>query len=85
MITMIPKSDFKGYHKEDDHGFFKEITDESLPPIIHFENKIMRARDYRDLALETGSSRMGSVTELLTARGYVLIRQGEDSLAIRLE
>ena len=80
----ILQVDIEGYEYILLEGFFKEIADESLPPIIHFEHKTMMHWDKKRPLEGEDSSRLGSVTELLTGRGYVLINVGEDYLAIRI-
>jgi len=80
-IAML-QVDIEGYEYILLEGFFKEIPDESLPPIIHFEHKVMKVQDEK-YPLEGNSSRLESVTDILLARGYVLHDQGEDYLAIK--
>ena len=80
-IAML-QIDIEGYEYILFEGFFKEIPDESLPPIIHFEQKVMKEQDQKN-PLKGGSSRLGSVTDMLSTRGYVIHDEGEDYLAIR--
>lgn len=80
-IAML-QIDIEGYEYVLIEGFMKEVTDASLPPIIHFEHKVMRKLDMK--AHSNITSRLDGVMDLLTGRGYVLYDEGEDYLAVRL-
>ena len=56
----------------------------SLPPVIHFENKVMLDQDMKH-PLVNRTSRLDQVKELLGSRGYNLYEEGEDTLAIKLK
>eukprot|EP00584_Thalassiosira_punctigera_P017870 CAMPEP_0172560970 /NCGR_PEP_ID=MMETSP1067-20121228/90991_1 /TAXON_ID=265564 ORGANISM="Thalassiosira punctigera, Strain Tpunct2005C2" /NCGR_SAMPLE_ID=MMETSP1067 /ASSEMBLY_ACC=CAM_ASM_000444 /LENGTH=295 /DNA_ID=CAMNT_0013350901 /DNA_START=99 /DNA_END=986 /DNA_ORIENTATION=+ len=74
--------DIEGYEYVLIDGFLKEVPDESLPPIIHFEHKVMRDQDKQNHL--NISSRLEVVSSMLTERGYTFHDEGEDYLAIRL-
>ena len=81
-IAML-QIDIEGYEYILLQGFMKEVSDGSLPPIIHFEHKVMKELDAKEYMNIT--SRMDGVIDLLTGRGYVLYDEGEDYLAVRLQ
>mmetsp|Transcript_39020 Transcript_39020/g.82053 ORF Transcript_39020/g.82053 Transcript_39020/m.82053 type:complete len:398 (+) Transcript_39020:123-1316(+) len=75
--------DIEGYEYILFDGFLKEVQGQSLPPIIHYEHKVMKEHD-EQTPLNI-SSRLELVSSMLTKRGYVLHDEGEDYLAIRLD
>lgn len=80
----ILQIDIEGYEYALLEGFFNEMSDHSLlPPIIHFEHKVMRNEDTQN-PLNGTKSRMEIVQELLENEGYILKDESEDYLAIRL-
>mmetsp|Transcript_21014 Transcript_21014/g.32043 ORF Transcript_21014/g.32043 Transcript_21014/m.32043 type:complete len:397 (+) Transcript_21014:69-1259(+) len=81
-IAML-QIDIEGYEYILLDGMFKEIPDESLPPVIHFEHKVMK---YQDMThpLVNRTSRVDHTKELLSSRGYHFYDEGEDYLALRL-
>ena len=86
-IAML-QIDIEGYEYILLQGFFQEIPTEFLPPIIHFEHKVMKEMDDKyplnnNNNNNNNSSRLQVVTDLLTTKGYVLYDEGEDYLAIR--
>lgn len=80
-IAML-QIDVEGYEYILLDGFLSEVQDISLPPVVHFEHKVMKDQD-RTNPLD-GKSRLNGTIELLQSRGYILYDEGEDFLAIRL-
>lgn len=54
-----------------------------LPPVIHFENKVMKNLD-RKKPLESGENRLQMAFDSLTKVGYQIYEEGEDTLAFLL-
>lgn len=83
-IAML-QIDIEGYEYILLDGMFKEIPDESLPPVIHFEHKVMQDQDMTH-PLVNRTSRVDHTKELLSSRGYHFYDEGEgeDYLALRL-
>jgi len=81
-IAML-QIDIEGYEYILLDGMFKEIPDESLPPVIHFEHKVMKDQDMTH-PLVNRTSRVDHTKELLSSRGYHFYDEGEDYLALRL-
>jgi len=79
----ILQIDIEGYEYVLFNHFLKEIPEENLPPIIHFEHKVMKEQD-KLKPLEDNESRLGTVTSMLHNKGYKLHDQGEDYLAVRV-
>ena len=75
--------DIEGYEYILLDGLFKEIPDESLPPVIHFKHKVMKDQDMVH-PLVNRTSRVDHTKELLSSRGYHFYDEGEDYLALRL-
>ena len=82
-IAML-QIDIEGYEYILLDGLFKETPHKSLPPVIHFEHKVMKEQDERH-PLVNRTSRLDSTKELLRSRGYQFYDEGEDYLALRLE
>jgi hypothetical protein len=59
-------------------GLVKELK--PLPPVIHFEHKVMKELD-RKQPLASGENRMNITVDALTEAGYQLYEEGEDTLA----
>eukprot|EP00980_Cylindrotheca_fusiformis_P011670 scaffold2756_cov105-Cylindrotheca_fusiformis.AAC.1 len=60
------------------------LTDlKPLPPVIHFENKVMKAAD-RKTPLENGEKRLEIAISALEDAGYVVYEEGEDSFGFYL-
>jgi hypothetical protein len=76
--------DIEGYEYILLDGMIKEIPDKSLPPVIHFEHKVMKDQDERH-PLVNRTSRMDQVKELLGFRGYQFYDEGEDYLALKMQ
>lgn len=81
-IAML-QIDIEGYEYILLDGMIKEIPDRSLPPVIHFEHKVMKDQDARH-PLVNRTSRMDQVKEMLGSRGYHFYDEGEDYLALKL-
>ncbi|CAJ1942152.1 unnamed protein product [Cylindrotheca closterium] len=64
-------------------GLVKELNDNPLPPIIHFENKVMKELDQKS-PLSTGGKRIQKALETLSNAGYQVYEEGEDTLACLL-
>jgi hypothetical protein len=79
-IVML-QIDIEGYEYILLEGIVKEIPDKFLPPVIHFETKVMIGQD--STFPINGTSRMARVEQLLGSKGYVLYDEGDDCLAIR--
>jgi hypothetical protein len=79
-IAML-QIDIEGYEYILLEGIVKEIPDKSLPPVIHFEKKVMIDQDSKFPINRT--SRMARVEQLLGSKGYVLYDEGADCLALR--
>ena len=82
-IAML-QIDIEGYEYILLDGVFKEVPDNSLPPVIHFEHKVMFDQDKRH-PLVNRTSRLDHTMELMRSKGYHLYDEGEDYLAIRLQ
>lgn len=67
--------DIEGYEHRLFEGFLEELPEQKLPCIIHFEHKVMKKQDQTLLKM---------VEELMASKGYALIDEGEDYLAVRL-
>lgn len=74
--------DIEGYEYVLLDGFLKELPVEKLPPIIHFEHKVMKYQD-KTYPLNDGTNRLNTAKTLLINSGYVLHDEGEDYLAVR--
>ena len=77
--------DVEGY----EHILLPGLLDELKikPPILHYEDKVMKAKDRKD-NFEEGApgSRIGNLTLALKKHGYhALVGQGEDMLALRFD
>lgn len=71
-IAML-QIDIEGYEYAFFGGFLKEMEDTHLPPIIHFEHKVMK------------SPQLATLEKLLKSKGYVLYKENnEDTFALRL-
>ena len=81
-IAML-QIDIEGYEYILFEGFLKESGEHSLPPVIHFEHKVMKDQDKTN-PLVNKTSRLDSVSELLHSRGYSFYDEGEDYLAIKV-
>ncbi|KAL7530952.1 hypothetical protein ACHAXR_003769, partial [Thalassiosira sp. AJA248-18] len=81
-IAML-QIDIEGYEYILLDGIFRELPVESLPPVIHFEHKVMIDQDTKH-PLVNRTSRMDHVKELLGSRGYHFYDEGEDYLALKL-
>jgi hypothetical protein len=81
-IAML-QIDIEGYEYILLDGLFNEMPNKFLPPVIHFEHKVMIDQD-RKHPLINRTSRMDHVTKLLDSKGYQLYDQGEDYLALKL-
>uniref|UniRef100_A0A7S1Z3L5 Methyltransferase FkbM domain-containing protein n=1 Tax=Ditylum brightwellii TaxID=49249 RepID=A0A7S1Z3L5_9STRA len=73
-IAML-QIDVEGYEHMLLEGFMKELPDDKLPYIIHFEHKVMK--QYLKKQLE-------GLKDAMEDKGYILYDQGEDYLAIKL-
>jgi len=82
-IAML-QIDIEGYEYILLDGMLKEMPDESLPPVIHFEKKVMHHQDKMH-PLRNRTSRLDHTKELLSSRGYHLFDEAEDYLALRLD
>eukprot|EP00544_Gedaniella_sp_CCMP2646_P013105 CAMPEP_0202500128 /NCGR_PEP_ID=MMETSP1361-20130828/32038_1 /ASSEMBLY_ACC=CAM_ASM_000849 /TAXON_ID=210615 /ORGANISM="Staurosira complex sp., Strain CCMP2646" /LENGTH=361 /DNA_ID=CAMNT_0049132493 /DNA_START=29 /DNA_END=1114 /DNA_ORIENTATION=- len=76
-IAML-QLDVEGYEYEIISGLLDDLDDHSLPPVIHFENKVMREQDIK----KNGTTALDANT-FLRSRGYILYDRGEDTLALR--
>ena len=76
--------DIEGYEYILLDGMFKEMPDSSLPPVIHFEHKVMKDQDEKH-PLVNQTSRLDQTKDLLSSRGYYWYDEGEDYLALRLD
>jgi hypothetical protein len=82
-IAML-QIDIEGYEYILLDGVFREIPDNYLPPVIHFEHKVMFDMDKKH-PLVNRTSRLHHVMELMMSKGYQLYDENEDDyLAIRL-
>ena len=80
-IAML-QIDIEGYEYLLFEGFFGETPDHLLPPVIHFEQKVMK---YQDGRFPMGNmSRLDSAISSMRSKGYVLYDEGEDYLAIHV-
>ena len=59
-------------------GLVKDLN--PLPPIIHFENKVMKSLG-RKKPLPNGEKRLDIAIKALEDVGYTVYEEGEDSLA----
>ncbi|KAL7461558.1 hypothetical protein ACHAXS_001978 [Conticribra weissflogii] len=77
--------DIEGYESVLLPNFLRDVGEMSaLPPVIHFEQKVLLELDRKKHSIDGGDpTRLGTVTEALTAKGYVLYDDGEDILALR--
>jgi len=75
--------DIEGYEYILLEGFMKELPDHLLPPVIHFERKVMVAQD-EIYPLQEGKKRLKIAEDLMKSKGYALHHEGEDLLAIRV-
>jgi len=82
-IAML-QIDIEGYEYILLDGMLKEMPDSSLPPVIHFEHKVMIDQDEKH-PLVNRTSRIDHTKGLLSSRGYYLYDEGEDYLALRLD
>lgn len=72
----ILQIDIEGYEYRVFEGLFLgELPEYSLPPVIHFEHKVMKEQD---------EARLTMVKKLIQSKGYELHQQGEDYLAVRM-
>jgi len=83
--VVILQVDIEGYEFILVPNFLQDVGENSaLPLVIHFETKVLLELDRTQPSAHGGNkSRLGTVTEALTAKGYVLYDDGEDMLAIR--
>mmetsp|Transcript_29337 Transcript_29337/g.32932 ORF Transcript_29337/g.32932 Transcript_29337/m.32932 type:complete len:442 (+) Transcript_29337:57-1382(+) len=65
-------------------GLIQEMPDHLLPLVIHYEHKVMKARDITANSMIENFSRYNHTKSMLQSRGYVLHNQGEDYLALRV-
>lgn len=79
----IVQIDIEGYEYILLEGFMKELPDHLLPPIIHFEHKVMKHQD-NEYPLEEGKKRLKIAEDVMKGKGYTLHNEGEDFLAIRV-
>jgi len=84
MVAALGEIDIEGYEYILLDGMIMEMPDESLPPVIHFEHKVMIEQD-RKQPLINRTSRMDHVIELLGSLGYHFYDEGEDYLALKLQ
>lgn len=82
-IAML-QIDIEGYEYILLDGMFKEMPDKSLPPVVHFEHKVMIDQDKRH-PLVNRTSRMDHTKKMLSDKGYHFYEEGEDYLALRLD
>jgi len=69
--------DIEGYEHVLIPGLLQELS--FLPPVIHYEEKVMAASDEK-----YNSTRVQTVQSVLREYGYILFPQGEDVLALRV-
>ena len=79
----ILQIDIEGYEYILFEGLLKEIPEDRLPPIIHFEQKVMIDQDKKHPLKEGSNTQMEMATKLMEDKGYLFIDEGEDILAIR--
>jgi len=79
----ILQIDIEGYEYILLEGLLKEVPDDRLPPIIHFEQKVMIRLDKMHPLEEGSNTRLEMAKNLLEEKGYVFIEEKEDILAIR--
>jgi hypothetical protein len=77
-IAML-QIDVEGYEHVIIPSLFDELPESALPPVIHFEHKVMRAKDELN-----GTKRAIEINKLLRLHGYILFDEGDDMLAIRV-
>ena len=70
-------------------GLLEETPEQLLPPVIHYEHKVMKARDTNTNTGGTNYkianfSRYNHTKSMLQSKGYALHDQGEDYLAVRV-
>ena len=81
----ILQIDIEGYEYILLEGFLKSTqSSRELPPIIHFEHKVMKHQDIK-FPLVDSKSRLGVVKDLLLSNGYKLHDEGEDYLAVKVD
>ena len=73
--------DIEGYEYILLEGFMKELPDHLLPPIIHFERKVMEYQD-NVYPLEEGKKRLKMSEDVMKSKGYALHLEGGDFLEI---
>ena len=77
----ILQLDVEGYEYMILNNLLNEL--EVLPPVLHFEHKVMVEKDRLD---NNATNRMGSVMQALQKHGYnVIADQGEDYLALLID
>lgn len=83
-IAMV-QIDIEGYEAVFLPNFLRDIRDSSmLPPIIHFEQKVMRELDVKRHKFDGGNkTRIDIVEALMAEMGYIIFDDGEDWLALR--
>jgi FkbM family methyltransferase len=81
----ILQIDVEGYEVFILQQLMDEILDENLPLFIHFEHKVMRSQDERNMpGRKVNGTKIETIFKLLHRKGYVMYDQSEDVLALRL-
>jgi len=76
-VAMV-QIDVEGYEAVIIPNMLKDTAKDDLPPIIHFEHKVMYEKD----RLNGTTTRMNDTFAILENAGYKLYDQGEDTLAL---
>jgi len=82
----ILQIDVEGYEVFILQQLMYEILDEdNLPLVIHFEHKVMRSQDERNMpGRKVNGTKIETIFKLLHRKGYVMYDQSEDVMALRL-